>query len=338
MTHDKLSLLFLLTATLGAPACSGDDGGSGAQSSSTTGGTASGGTSGTTAGPGGTNGTSAGSTGTSGSTGDPGMAELTVSFTGLPNLGSDYEYEGWLIVDGQPVTAGRFSVDDQGAASPSSFMVDAAAADGASLYVLTIEPVVGDAPEPSDTHVLAGDLQGGTADLTVAHGAALGSDFADAAGPYVLNTPSSAMMAQDYDQGIWWLDASGMEPVASLVLPQLPAGWVYEGWVVGPNGPVSTGTFTSPDGADSDGAGPDAGSDPAPPFPGQDFVMPPQVLTSGYAAVISVEPMPDNSPMPFAIKPLMDMDIEDVMPPMAQDMANIAADTLPTGSVTLTTP
>jgi len=52
----------------------------------------------------------------------------------------------------------------------------------------------------------------------------------------------------------------------------------------------------------------DAGS---PPFPGEDFVMNapaglsfPTDLTGGLA-VISIEPQPDNSPNPFALKPLV---------------------------------
>ena len=219
---------------------------------------------------------------------------------------------------------------------PAEHAVSADVAEAATAYVLTIEPAVGDDPAPSDTHVLAGDLADGTATLSIAHAAALGTDFADAAGTYVLNTPSSADPA-DYAQGIWWLDPSTMPPSPSLTLPVLPSGWTYEGWVVGPDGPISTGTFTDPAAVDDDGAGPDAGPDPAPSLPGQDFVDPPKVLTSGYAAVISVEPVPDNAPEPFAIKPLVDADIEDVAPPMGQAMAD-APPAPPSGSVTLVLP
>ena len=105
--------------------------------------------------------------------------------------------------------------------------------------------------------------------------------------------------------------------------------------MVGADGPISTGTFRTADGADSDMAGAYAGPDDSPPFPGQDFIEPAMDLSSGFAAVISVEPVPDNSPAPFAIKPLMDMSIEDVMAPTTQSMANIASDTVPSGSVTL---
>jgi len=260
---------------------------------------------------------------------------LTMGFAGLEDLGTDYVYEGWLIVDGAPVTAGRFSVDADGNPTPATIELDEAVVAAATTFVLTIEPTVGDDPAPSAVHILAGDIVGDSVDLTTSHGAALGTDFSSATGEFILETPSS-MAPEDYAQGIWWLvpGTDGMAP--GLALPTLPDGWTYEGWVVGPSGPVSTGTFASPDGADSDAAGPDAGPDGAgPPFPGQDFISPAQVLTGGYMAVISVEPVPDNSPMPFAIKPLADMDLEDVMAPMTQSMNNIAADTVPAGSISL---
>ena len=198
----------------------------------------------------------------------PDESTLTLTFTGLPALGSDYVYEGWIIVDGAPVTTGRFTVDDEGAASASVFVLDPDEADAATTFVLTLEPAVGDEPAPSAVHLLAGDLSDGAATLTVDHGAALGTDFFDAAGQFILETPSSGGVADDFDQGIWWL-VPGATMTAGLDLPVLPAGWVYEGWVVGADGPVSTGRFTAADMADADGAGPDAGMDDAPPFPGR---------------------------------------------------------------------
>jgi hypothetical protein len=209
------------------------------------------------------------------------------------------------------------------------FLVNADWAAEATLFVLTIEPAVGDDPAPSATHYLAGAWDGASAELTIGHPAALGDDFSAAAGAFILQTPSTADIPDDYDQGIWWLDPAG-GPGPSLALPVLPAGWAYEGWVVGGGGPVTTGRFLMTSGADSDGAGPDSGPDPAPPFPGQDYIDPPMVLT-GFAAVITIEPEPDNSPGPFTLKPLIDMMIEDVGPGVLQSMENRSADA-PTGT------
>jgi hypothetical protein len=86
--------------------------------------------------------------------------------------------------------------------------------------------------------------------------------------------------------------------------------------------------------ADSDGVGPTAGPKAGPNFPGQDFLNPPLDLTSGYAAVISIEPEPDTGPAPFFFKPLVDEAIEDVGDHGSQDMQNLA-DTFPTGQATL---
>lgn len=225
---------------------------------------------------------------------------VSLSFEGLPALGADYVYEGWVIVDGEPVTTGRFTVGDDGALSASSFDVDATEA---AMFVLTIEPATGDDPAPSDVHVVAGAFGDGVANLTMEHPAAIGTNFADAAGEFILETPSSAAM-DDATQGIWWLVPETEGASAGLELPTLAAGWTYEGWVVGPDGPVSTGTFLSGSGADSDVAGPAAGPDGTPPFPGQDFVDPATDLASMHMAVISVEPVPDDSAAPFQIKPL----------------------------------
>lgn len=265
---------------------------------------------------------------------ETGTTTMSLGFSGLPQLGDGYEYESWLIVDGAPVSAGRFTVDADANPIPAAFEIDAMVADTAAAYVLTIEPIEGDDPAPSAVHILAGDLADGVASLSTAHAAAIGTDFADATGVYILETPTSGDVADDYAQGIWWLvpGADGMAP--GLSLPALPEGWVYEGWVAGADGPVSTGTFGAVDAADADGAGETAGPDGSPPFPGQDFIDPAIVLTGGYAAVISVEPVPDDSPMPFVIKPLVDMTIDDVMAPDTQEMANAAASNLPSGSVT----
>ena len=97
--------------------------------------------------------------------------------------------------------------------------------------------------------------------------------------------------------------------------------------------PISTGRFTSADMADLDGAGPEAGTEGAPPFPGQDYIMPATVLTGG-TAVISVEPDPDDSPDPFALKPLVG-DITDAGAGTAQNLANNASATSISGSVTI---
>lgn len=248
-------------------------------------------------------------------------------FTGLPQLGPDYVYENWLIVDDAPVSAGRYTVNGSGIPSSSLFTVTHDQVARSTAFIVTIEPATGDAPEPSETHILAGDMVNGVAMLNVAHPGALGTDFTAAAGAYFLQTPSSPE-PNDFSQGIWFMDpAMG---VGSLDLPTLPAGWEYEGWVVVGGTPYSTGRFVDPNAPDFDGGGPAAGPAGTPPVPGQDFIMPPLDLT-GATVVISVEPQPDDSPAPFALKPLVDMTVDNMGPGVLEDLSNNAANTNPTG-------
>lgn len=253
-------------------------------------------------------------------------ATLNLAFTALDDLGADYVYEGWLLVNGSPVSTGRFTSNSNDVQTASVEDVDAA-----TKYILTIEPATGDDPAPADTHVLAGDIVGSAATLTIADADAVGTDFVNSTGSFIIATPSAPDAS--HTQGIWWLNAGA----ASLNLPTLPAGWAYEGWVAGPDGPVSTGTFTDTAAADSDAGGAAAGPEPTPPFPGQDFINPATVII-GMAAVISVEPSPDNSPAPFGIKPLIDDDIQDVGAGNSQDMANVIGANQPSGTLAIQMP
>ncbi len=256
---------------------------------------------------------------------------LRFELANVEPLADGYVYEGWAIIDGDPVSTGRFTLDADRATDPATFTLTPEQVDDLSTFVITIEPAVGDDPAPAATHLLAGDLDGLTATLSTSHTAALGSDFSTAAGSFILGTPTTAGDTSDDDHGIWWL-VPGEPPAASLTLPTLPDGWVYEGWVAGSSGPVTTGRFTHVDAVDGDGAGPDAGSDSAPPFPGQDFIDPAMDLNGGaVAAVVSVEPEPDDSPAPFVLKPLVTDPITAATAPIAQAMTNRAAATLPSG-------
>ena len=80
---------------------------------------------------------------------ETGTTTMSLGFSGLPQLGDGYEYESWLIVDGAPVSAGRFTVDADANPIPAAFEIDAMVADTATAYVLTIEPIDGAGSSPS---------------------------------------------------------------------------------------------------------------------------------------------------------------------------------------------
>ena len=246
----------------------------------------------------------------------PVVETLELSFSGLEPLMNDYHYEGWAIIDGAPVTTGKFNVDaggdlvtPGGAAIASSAFNTGTDLSGASAIVITIEPAGDIDAIPAATHILAGPVSGGSAPLTVGDGAALGSDFLSASGDFILATPTNGDDS-DENSGIWFLSLETGAPAAGLSLPTLPAGWAYEGWAVIDGQPVTTGTFVQADAADDDA--PFSGFDePGPPFPGEDFLQnAPAGLQfptdlAGATAVISVEPEPDDAPAPFTLKPLV---------------------------------
>lgn len=238
---------------------------------------------------------------------------LRIDIQGLENLGPDYVYEGWLVNGSNVVTAGRFSVNDSGELSQSTFQINANSLNTATTYVLTIEPAVGDDPSPSSVHILAGEFVGNSGSMTVTHGAALGNNFTSSAGKYILATPTDGGSMDNEESGVWFLDNSSGSPMNGLTLPTLPAGWKYEGWAVINGTPISTGKFLTSNMADENAAtSPYKGTvNFGPSFPGEDFLQnAPTGLTfptdlRGGTVVISIEPEPDNSPNPFLLKPLV---------------------------------
>ena len=233
--------------------------------------------------------------------------QVALEFDGLEPLGDDFVYEGWVIVDGNPYSTGRFTIEEDGSRLYHTGSDWENLSDG-TAFVLTIEPAIGDDPAPADAHVLAGDLIDGVAELTIGHPAALGNDFSEAGGQFVLATPTTAV-EDDELSGVWFINIVDGAATTGLDLPELPVGWVYEGWAVIDGQPVTTGRFLDPaSGDDFNGfSGTDA---TGPNFPGEDFIQnAPEGLEfptdlTGTTVVISIEPEDDDSPAPFAFKPL----------------------------------
>mgnify|MGYP001245169618 CR=1 FL=1 len=266
-------------------------------------------------------------------------SQITLDIDGLNDLGTDFKYEGWVIVNGTPVTTGVFSVDSEGALSQTKFDVDINDLASATKFVLSIEPTNDPDPKPSDTKYLVGDFSGTSATLSTG----IIADFSSVAGKFILATPTdNATNAANNQNGIWWL-MPGETPTPGLTLPVLPAGWKYEGWVVADGTPITTGTFTSV--AATDDGAPFSGSDTlAAPngddgfFPGEDFLNNAPVGITfpldvrGKTAVISIEPYPDNNPKPFTLKPLAGTVGQDTAPTLHTMNSNVTA-SFPTGSV-----
>ena len=256
-----------------------------------------------------------------------GVYTLTLD-TNLEDLEKGH-YEGWLIVGDEKISTGKFADGEE-----LSFKFDTPIED-VDKVVVTIEPS-GDLDDvPSGVVVLAGDVTNKTAELTFP------VDLSDAAGSVILATPTNGSNS-DETSGIWFLELPG--PTVGLDLPELPNGWVYEGWAVYEGTPLTSGRFTEVDEADDfDGySGPEAG----PAFPGEDFLenapdgvtFPIDLADGESAVVISVEPDIDGvdptGDGPAQAKPLLVL-IEEGQ----ADHENIELDrdlgSLPSGSATL---
>ena len=268
---------------------------------------------------------------------------LMMSMNGLEDLGPDFVYEGWLMVNGSPISTGTFTVDGSGNLSQTSFELDNTNLSSATKFILTVEPAVDPDPAPSAQKLVAGDFSGDMAAVSVDVAPAVG-DFSNAAGTYFLRTPTDEMPGTSNNgndiYGVWF-GTPGMPPTSGLNLPTLAAGWTYEGWVVTENGPLSTGTFNSFD--DRDSGNPYSGTENnmGPPVPGEDFFVNSSGVSDdfpidmrGTTVVISVEPVPDNSPAPFVLKPLASM--VDANAATAPDTHSFGQnlESFPTGTVT----
>jgi len=245
-------------------------------------------------------------------------ASFTLELSNLEELGAGLIYEGWLIVDGSPVSTGTFT----GAEAMYTFNAIKSNLDDATKFVVSIEPVPDTDPDPAATKVLSGDFVGNRANITLDEIA----DFSSVSGSFEIFTPSDVDDTNE-ENGVWFITRNAMDDSfeAGLTIPTLPNGWKYEGWVVINDVPVSTGTFTDP--GSFDDSSPYSGNNPAvPAFPGEDFIsssftsgtttltFPADGDVTGKNVVISVEPDPDNDPAPFFIKPLVGTAGQDVSP------------------------
>ncbi|MBQ0786735.1 MAG: hypothetical protein KBT69_04500 [Oceanihabitans sp.] len=237
------------------------------------------------------------------------MSTLTISLSGIQPLDGDVTYEGWIMVSGSPISTGRFNTT--AASSTKNFSIATADLDLATAFILSIEPTVNDDPAPSNTKILSGTFVANAATLSIN---TMVGNFVDSANPFsgsfVKATPTDNTGGIDNgnnDFGIWFIQNP---TTAGLInLPTLATGWKYEGWVVFNTGatPVTTGQFTTASGVDS--TSPYSGNEPAPLFPGEDFLsnLPAGVdgNINGLPVVISIEPdLSGDATTPFFLKPI----------------------------------
>ena len=184
----------------------------------------------------------------------------------------------------------------------------------ATALSITLEPQGDNDGIGSGRTILAGAVSGGGAILTVAgpDGSDLGlADFTSATGSFRLATPSNDETDDSDDRfGVLFQNTDALvTAAATLSLPELPDGWIYEAFVeeIVTGRVYSTGRFESGAGPDSDQmTSASRGPDPRPGFPGRDFLV--GVPTQAFVAaadgsitevMVSIEPCPDNDVGPF---------------------------------------
>jgi len=235
--------------------------------------------------------------------------EIKLRPKGLEHLDEGF-YELWAVHGARKISAGSFNVDSGGKLVDgfdhrARFFSPRNPA-RADALVVTIEPLPDPDPDPSGIVVLTGRPRRHSARLRFP------ANLSEAGGSFILATPTDEESSNE-TAGVWFLDPDPA-PGPSLQLPDLPTGWVWEGWGVTQDTPLSSGRFSSASGADDSSEF--SGPLPGPPFPGEDFlanlpqsVNPPVDLADGASTiVITVEPdLGGEDPTgagPFSIKPL----------------------------------
>lgn len=268
---------------------------------------------------------------------------VTYSLTGIsvPSIGQ-YHLEGWAIFDDGYISTGKFTVDSNGimrdlsGQQKDTFFVPADLSQAIS-FEITIEPQGDTDNLTSGIVLLSGPLMANSSRLSFP------IDFTQANGTYILATPSNGGETNE-NSGIWFLQLPE-PPTVGLNLPNLTSGWVYEGWVIHDDIPITTGRFTDPNGADNfDGY---SASTDYPPFPGEDFLQNPPAgvtfpidLGDGTSrAVISVEPdingVDPTGVAPFSVRPLVGNIPLDAMDHVNYDMG-LNLESLPSGLAVIT--
>lgn len=234
------------------------------------------------------------------------------TFTQLPALTTLGSYEAWASYDDDSLLSigkfrwsGSVMTDPETGRTITGLSAKCNLTDAARILI-SVEPYPDSDPGPSGSVLLAGDAANGSASLSTTHSFAWGTTVTPDTASYRFDSPSTTTDA-DFLRGLWFYSVpTPGDTVSTLGLASAPPGWTYQAWVqrTTESTPTSMGRFTDPMEADSDGAGPAAGTDTTavlPRFPGQDFLNPITNITDGFHSVfLTLEPLSDfNDAGPF---------------------------------------
>ncbi len=227
------------------------------------------------------------------------------TFSKLPTLTTLGSYEAWASYDDDSLLSiGKFRWNGTIMTNPETgrtirgLSAKCNLTDAARILI-SVEPYPDGDPAPSGSFLLGGDVANGAASLSTSHSFAWGTTVVKDTVFYRFDSPSTSIDT-DYFRGLWFYSVpTPGDTVSTLGLPEAPAGWTYQAWVQRSTDatPTSMGRFTDPLAADSDGAGPAAGTDTTavlPRFPGQDFLNPVKNISDGFHRIyLTLEPLND---------------------------------------------
>jgi len=182
-----------------------------------------------------------------------------LDLSGIQTLNDGFHYEAWVTINGEYQSLGKFNVSTDGllVTSDGRTIKDGEFAinpendfgiDDVTAVMVSIESSGDMDGVPSDTRFLAGPIVDGVASLVVGDAGAIGNTFENANGFYILATPTDGHLRTNENSGIWFRRAvDQLEPdPRGLYVPELPDGWLYEGFVDIEGIPVTSGKFWDP--------------------------------------------------------------------------------------------
>jgi hypothetical protein len=288
-------------------------------------------------------------------------SNLTLNISGLKDLGPNFRYQGWILVNSNPISVGTFTVNASGVMSQTSFPMLKSNLSAATKLLVTIEPFPDANPVSSNTIIMTGEFSNNSAALTFRSGEYIkdgsylggfvgtaGVTYQSSAGDYKLATRTDGPNTNE-KSGIWFASNLGTPfpnlsfSSGGLRLPQITVyngtiGWKYESWVEINGKLLSLGKFDGNITTDVSGISGYCGSQWAPKVPGEDFLLnAPTGLTfpldlSGAKVYITSEPNPDNSPAPFFVKILSATVPTNAVAETVYSMTNIFNTNAPTGT------
>jgi len=285
-----------------------------------------------------------------------GSSTITLSVNGLEPITGGLNYHAWLVHGSDGNTFGFplavFNINEDGQmvdpvadtllTGPYQADVDASDAQGIAISLEVSNQLL---EISSFTFILSGEFIQGTADMTGDDFFALNRDFSNAAGKFILATPTDDVPDNELN-GIWFMDPTADPVEAGLQLPPAPNGWIYEGWVDADGQAVSTGRFVLSIEPDSTAFYSSLVAPDPPLFPGEDFLFnAPQGVTfpldlSGASVFVTIEPWHDYDRYPeepFYLRILEGQIPAEPATQVPYGMTSLASQ-LPTGTATIQSP